>query len=279
MVELSGITPEEWERIESAEHDAHYRQSLPFDSRTYEIDVQHVIWWEDYCYKKGRRKDNGHVTKRVFELMDLGRLKGKEILDVGCGNGQYSVFFALLGADVYGIDISEVGIEVSRAIAETNGVSGLCHFSVQNAAKMDFDDSIFDIVIMHESLHHVIKYPGTREEVMRVLKHDGMLICAEGLYGNILFAVGRFFTMRGKEARGDVMLTVADLERFSEGFASHQIELMSLVFMSKRIFRGALGFGPIRWFLYLLKRLDDVLLAVFPALKRYCGEVILVATK
>jgi 2-polyprenyl-3-methyl-5-hydroxy-6-metoxy-1,4-benzoquinol methylase len=279
MKRLDDISPEEWERIESAEHDMHYRDSLPFDSKTYEIDAQHVIWWEDYCYKKGRRKDIGHVTKRAFELINLEELEGKTILDVGCGNGQYSVFFALLGANVYGIDISQVGIEVARRIAKVNDVAGLCQFSIQNAANMDYDDGTFDMVIIHDALHHIIKYPGVREEVLRVLKINGILICADGLYGNPFFAIGRFFTMRGKEAKGDVMMTLSDLEDFTKGFSDHKIELMSLLFMSKRIFRSGLNFPPIRWFLYILKKTDDILLALFPALKKYCGEVVLVARK
>src|SRR5262249_19154372 len=120
MRKFKDLSHEEWERIEREEHDNIYRDSLPFDSRTYKIDPEHVIWWEDYCYKKGRRKDRGHRTKRVFELMNLRDLRGKTILDIGCGNGQYSVLFALLGAKVYGIDITPVGIEVANKIAKAN---------------------------------------------------------------------------------------------------------------------------------------------------------------
>lgn len=254
MTRFNNISPEEWERIESEEHDIHYMDSRPFDSKTYEIDVQHVIWWEDYCYKKGRRKDRGHRTKRIFELLNLEELKGKTILDVGCGNGQYSVFFALLGANVYGIDISQMGIEVAERIAKANGVAELCHFSIQNAANMNYPDDTFDIVIMHEVLHHAIKYPKVKEEVLRVLKNDGIFISAESIHGNFLFKVGRFFTMRGKEAKGDIVMTLSDLEEFAKGFSNYQIELMSFLFMSKRIFRDVLFVPPFRWFLHFLKK-------------------------
>ncbi len=273
------LSPEEWEHIEGQEHDRLYKDSLPFDSKTYRIDPQHVIWWEDYCYKKGRRKDRGHRTRCVFDLMNLDRLAGKTILDVGCGNGQYGVFFALLGANVYGVDITPVGIEVANNIAKANNVTELCHFSVQNAAVMDYAGGTFDIVVLHEVLHHAIKYRGVKEEIHRVLKDNGMVICAESLDGNPFFRLGRVFTMWGLEARGDVVLTLADLEDFAAGFSDHTIELMSLLFMSKRIFGGALTFPPVRWLLYLLKKIDDALLCVFPGLRRYCGEAVLVAVK
>ena len=279
MRKSNNISPEEWEQIESEEHNRLYKDSLPFDSKTYEIDPQHVIWWQDYCYKKGRRKDRGHRTKRLFELINLEELMGKTVLDAGCGNGQYSVFFALLGANVYGIDITKVGIEVSRKIAKINDVADLCHFSVQNVANTNFGDSTFDMVIMHEVLHHAKKYPGVKEEVLRVLKKDGTFFCCESLDGNPLFRLGRFFTMRGEEAKGDVTLTLSVLDEFAKGFSDHQIELMSLLFMSKRVFQDVLDFAPIRWFQFILKETDDILLSLFPALRKYCGEAILVARK
>jgi hypothetical protein len=85
--------------------------------------------------------------------------------------------------------------------------------------------------------------------------------------------------MRGKEAKGDVVMTLSDLEEFAKDFSDHQVELMSLLFMSKRIFQDMLFFPPIRWFLYFLKKTDDILLTLFPTLKKYCGEVILFARK
>lgn len=279
MDNYQNISPEEWERIEAEEHDAHYAKSLPFGAADFKIDVDRVLWFEDYCYKKGRRKDRGHRTKRVFELMDLAQLAGKTILDVGCGNGQYSVFFAMLGARVSGIDITPVGVEMGRKTAAANGVADRCRFSVQNAAKLDFADGEFDIVLLHEVLHHTVKYPGVKAEILRVMKPGGLLVCAEGLYGNPLVQMGRNVTMRGEEAKGDVVINLGDLEGFAEGFSSHRIELMSLLFMGKRVFQSKLGFAPVRWFLYLVKKTDDVLLAVFPFLRKYCGEAVLVAWK
>lgn len=275
---LKNLSPEEWEQIESEDHDRQYRDSLPFNSNTYKINTDQVIWYEDYCYKKGRR-DRGHRTKRCFELINLKEIKGKTILDVGCGNGQYSVFFALLGAKVYGIDITPVGISIAKKIANANCVDDSCHFSVQNAASMDFGDSTFDIILMHEVLHHTIKYPGVKDEVLRVLKDNGAFICAEGLDGNPIFRFGRFFTMKGKEAKGDVLLTLSCLEEFASEFSDCKIELMSLLFMSKRVFRSVIDYAPFRFLLYILKRTDDVLLSLFPGLKKYCGEVVLVARK
>lgn len=279
MSGLTNLTPAEWERIESEEHDAQYRESKPFDSPNYKIDPAHVIWWQDYCYKRGRRTDRGHRTKRVFELMGLNSLQGKAILDVGCGNGQYAVLFAMMGATVHGFDLSPIGVEIGKRIARENGVSDRCTFSVQNASRMDCPSDNFDIVMFHEVLHHAIKYPGIREETLRVLKKGGLAICAETLEGNPLLSLGRAISMRGQERKGDVILTLRDLDEFSEGFESKKLELMSLLFMAKRAVRRHVGLPPVRWFLFALKKTDDALIWMFPSLERYCGECVLVLRK
>lgn len=188
-------------------------------------------------------------------------------------------FFALYGATVYGIDITTVGIDVAKKIAETNDVDKSCFFSVQNASNMNFPDEKFDIVIMHEVLHHAIKYPGVKQEIMRVLKKGGTFIAAESIRDNPLIKIGTFFTMRGLEEKGDVALSISNLKDFSAGFSSYEIELFSLLFMSKRIFRDYMDFFLVRWFLYFTKKVDDLLLDFLPALKKYCLEVILVAKK
>jgi ubiquinone/menaquinone biosynthesis C-methylase UbiE len=273
------LSPQEWEKVEGEEHDKEYQGSLPFGFSDYRIDTEYVIWCEDYCYKKGGRRHRGHRTKRIFELMGVPNLTGKVILDVGCGNGQYAVFFALLGAEVHGFDLSLTGISVAQRTAEANGVRHRCNFSVGNAAKTGFPDSLFDIVLFHEVLHHAIKYPGLQAEILRVTKPGGLVLCAESLKGNWILSLGRRVTMRGMEALGDVELTIEVLEDFARPFSGRQIEFMSLLFMAKRIFSKYMGYTAVRWLMFLLKKADDWLLKAIPSLRRYCGECILVLRK
>jgi 2-polyprenyl-3-methyl-5-hydroxy-6-metoxy-1,4-benzoquinol methylase len=54
---------------------------------------------------------------------------GKDVLDIGCGPGHYSVALARMGArSVLGIDFAEGMLGIARARAQEAGVSDICRF-------------------------------------------------------------------------------------------------------------------------------------------------------
>jgi 2-polyprenyl-3-methyl-5-hydroxy-6-metoxy-1,4-benzoquinol methylase len=95
---------------------------------------------------------NKIFRKAVFDRYDVtfresGDVTGKNVLDVGCGSGIYSVDFARRGATrVVGIDFSENMLRIARAEAERHAVTDRCQFVQANflEAKLpaDFDVSI-----------------------------------------------------------------------------------------------------------------------------------------
>lgn len=275
----TNFSPEYWEKIEREEHDRIYAKLSPFDGENQIINPERVLRWEDYCYRDGARPDRGHRTRRLLELVDIPNIKGMKILDVGCGIGQYSVFLAIMGADVTGFDISPVGVESARQLARINKVEERCRFDVANASAMPYADDTFDIIIFHEVLHHAIKYPHVREETLRVLKSGGKVVISETLRGNFLVSLGRRITMRGDEAKGDVILETKDLIGFAQGFSAHRIEPMSLTFMLKRVFQSHVRNPAVRVILRTCKKTDDILLRLFPSLARYCGECVMILRK
>src|SRR3954454_19874570 len=60
------------------------------------------------------------VGRRRLEL--LGGLRGRRVLDVGCGTGLWSVLLAQRGAEVWAIDISPRSVAVTRRRAEIHAV-------------------------------------------------------------------------------------------------------------------------------------------------------------
>jgi SAM-dependent methyltransferase len=115
----------------------------------------------------------------------LGEISGRSILDYGCGMGEESAYFALLGAHVTAIDISSIGIELTQKRAKLNGLSDRVNAFVGNAIATDFEAESFDIVHGIGILHHVGLRRGL-EEVHRLLKTGGRAVFLEPM-GNSYF--------------------------------------------------------------------------------------------
>lgn len=83
----------------------------------------------------------------VLQYIHSGKL-----LDVGCGYGEDSIFFAKKGFNVTGIDNSEYCIHKCENLAKIEKVS--VKFVIGDAKNYDFRDK-FDIVLMKNVLHFV----------------------------------------------------------------------------------------------------------------------------
>lgn len=64
-----------------------------------------------------------HTHAHTYAICSLGEIKGKRVLDLGCGTGLFSVILAKREGIVEGIDISPVAIEIAKKRAIVNKVS------------------------------------------------------------------------------------------------------------------------------------------------------------
>jgi ubiquinone/menaquinone biosynthesis C-methylase UbiE len=76
-----------------------------------------------------------------------GDVRGRRVLDAGCGSGRYAVEFAQRGAaEVVGVDFATDMLALAREFATANGVAERCHF-----VRADFgsftDARQFDVTI------------------------------------------------------------------------------------------------------------------------------------
>jgi len=154
--------------IEEKEDQAKYHDDEEINERFDEIVLRpfnynklHAEVWLDHLYTFG--KDIEDLLK-----VDLSNLT---ILNCGCGGGFEAQFFAEQGAKVVGFDISQLRAEASAARFALNDLDGF--FYRGDALNLPFDDNTFDIVLYHDSLHHVPiqEIPPALKEACRVSKN------------------------------------------------------------------------------------------------------------
>lgn len=107
-------------------------------------------------------------------LHEYSRFSGKRVLEVGCGNGYTLGKYAQAGAEVYGIDVTETAVDISRKRFEYQRLKG--DFIVGNAEELPYESNFFDCVCSMGVLHHVPDTEKAVSEIHRCLKPGGRLI-------------------------------------------------------------------------------------------------------
>lgn len=104
----------------------------------------------------------------------LGDLRGRELLDVGCGLGEASVYFALEGAAVTAADLSPGMCEVTRKLATVNGVALSTHVSAAEDLGLPADRQ-FDVIYSGNTLHHA-DIAAMLDRLLPHLKPEGVFV-------------------------------------------------------------------------------------------------------
>jgi ubiquinone/menaquinone biosynthesis C-methylase UbiE len=121
-------------------------------------------------FREQRYRTQWHIPL----LVPFAEAKGKQVLEIGIGNGADGVMFALNGGHYTGADLTEAALEATRKHFEVLGLKG--KFEKQNAEQMSFAPETFDIVYSHGVLHHTPGIQQAIDEVWRVLKPGGRAI-------------------------------------------------------------------------------------------------------
>lgn len=106
-----------------------------------------------------------------------GQLQGLRVLDIGCGGGLLSEALAAQGAEVTGIDGSEVSIQVAKAHAAKSGVQ-VTYLHMLAEELLDQGLEPFDVVLNTEVIEHVEDQQGLIDTCCALCKDDGLLILA-----------------------------------------------------------------------------------------------------
>ncbi len=134
-----------------------------------------AAWYDE---KQGDTGDLWHRTliDPTF-LAVVGDVRGKQVLDLACGNGYIARKLAKAGAHVVGVDASAPIIERARAREAREPLGTSYHVGDATGLSM-LADSSFDIVACNMALMDIEDAEGAIREVGRVLRVGGRFVAS-----------------------------------------------------------------------------------------------------
>ena len=108
-------------------------------------------------------------------LQLLGDVRGKRILDAGCGEGRFARMLAARGAHVSAIDLSPRMIELAQ-VEETKTLLGIEYTEMSMTDLASLADESFDVAVAYLSILDVQDFEAALGEIARVLKPAGRFV-------------------------------------------------------------------------------------------------------
>jgi ubiquinone/menaquinone biosynthesis C-methylase UbiE len=133
-----------------------------------------VDWYSGIMGETGDELNAKLIRPSLLEI--LGNLKGKKLLDCGCGSGYLTHELAETAEKVVGTDFSQNFIELCQ---EKYSHQKNLDFQIHDVTqKMNFEDKSFDIVLSKMVLQYVETLTVFAEESARVITDDGRIVIA-----------------------------------------------------------------------------------------------------
>lgn len=224
------------------------------------------------------------LYRAAMAALEEEPLKGKRVLDYGCGPADFGIWMATESAEVTLLDLSPKAIQLGLKRAQASGVARRVKGVAADASKLDmFADWAFDLVFACASLHHTMKYPGALEELARIMHPGARLVLCETWGANPLLGAARRFRAKREgeeEEQGEeIILSPKEIVELSRFFKQIDVRPLSLLAMGKRLMRGRFQQRAARTTLHALERADSALLSLVPPLRQWCGEAVITAVR
>ncbi|MGA9136294.1 MAG: class I SAM-dependent methyltransferase, partial [Candidatus Sulfotelmatobacter sp.] len=158
--------------------------------------------------------DTAFALEYAFWL--LGNVRGKTVLDFGCGAGENIVPLVERGARVIGIDISPELVNLARRRLALAGLDA--KVQVGSAYDTGLPDGAVDVILCIALIHH-LDIERVRREMRRILAKDGKIILQEPIRFSRSYAYLRgFLPVRGDNSEYEHPLIPSEFAAINESF-------------------------------------------------------------
>jgi 2-polyprenyl-3-methyl-5-hydroxy-6-metoxy-1,4-benzoquinol methylase len=124
--------------------------------------------WREYALASEKRGE-----EIALFLERYGKLSGKDIMDVGCGDGGISISLAKKGARVTGIDINQRVIERAKQRAIEEGVH--VEWILKDVLDKDFHKR-YDLIILYDIIEHILEVNIFARKISALMNKNGLYI-------------------------------------------------------------------------------------------------------
>lgn len=124
---------------------------------------------DGYLYSTSDQLSCILANRRISEgIIDMAGLKGKKVLDIGCGDGVYSIELLNAGAlEVIGLDAADNAVLCARKKAE--GLEGI-RFEAANIYELEKPAKPYDVAIVRGILHHLYEAEKAIEVISKMAR-------------------------------------------------------------------------------------------------------------
>lgn len=186
-----------------------------------------------------------HIGRHVGLGHDPGKpLKGVRVLDLGAGDGVWSVIFAEQGADVTSIEISPRQVELARERMRLHGLAWDARVGSAYELREQFPPASFDLVFAEAVLHHLTwDLVRVCDGMHHLLRDGGHAVAIEPYCASPGLRRARerlsWLVPLDRESPDERPLHEADLVSLADRFGSVTLERFDLLAkIARRIFRS-----------------------------------------
>lgn len=127
-------------------------------------------WWDPDSEFRPLHQIN---PLRLQWIDGLAGLKGKKVVDIGCGGGILADSMARKGAEVLGVDLSTKALRVAQLHALEAGTANVSYREISAEALAAEQAGSYDVVTCMEMLEHVPRPASVVEACARLVKPGG----------------------------------------------------------------------------------------------------------
>lgn len=252
--------------------------------------IHHNKWAQEKISDVSSDFDHFLALENRWIIQHLPPLAGLKILDIGCGLGEASLFFARRGACVTAVDLSEEMVRHSVTAAKGEGldIRGI----ISSAEDLEAGSEKYDVVYIANVLHHLEQPRDLIRKVAMVLKPGGKAFFTEPLRYNPVINIYRSMAdnVRTKDERPVGFDILKQMEKYFGDIQCSTMWFLSLVIFLKYFFIDGIHPNNDRYWKRILRepettrrwmepliKMDGFLCKYIPLVRYLCWNIVVVA--